>query len=137
MLLVYGLTNAATHGWGDTITLAALAGAAALLMVFLIVEARSSHPLMPFHIFRNRNRVGSSSGREDRSSHGANSDLIGTARPRIATVDAEVGLSGEIGRRVNPGFIEESLRDCDGHIRANSEIEGVARSAIEVLHSNV
>ena len=78
--------------------------------------------------------IGSSSSREDRSSYGANSDLIGTARLRISTVHADAGLGGEIGPCVNPGFIEESLRDGDGHIRAQSDIECVAGSAIQLLN---
>jgi EmrB/QacA subfamily drug resistance transporter len=57
-LLVYGLTNAAAHTWGQTQTVVPLAGAAVLLVVFLAIESRSRQPLMPLRIFANRNRSG-------------------------------------------------------------------------------
>jgi EmrB/QacA subfamily drug resistance transporter len=57
-ILVYGLTKAASDGWGSTITLVTLAVAAALLVAFVVIEHVSSHPLMPFRIFANRNRSG-------------------------------------------------------------------------------
>ena len=56
--LVYGLTKAASDGWGSTTTLVTLGIAAALLVAFVIIEQRSNHPLMPFRIFANRNRTG-------------------------------------------------------------------------------
>ncbi|HEY3810065.1 MAG TPA: MFS transporter [Acidimicrobiales bacterium] len=57
-LLVYGLTNAASHSWTSTTTLACLISAAVLLVVFVLFEARSRHALMPLQIFANRNRSG-------------------------------------------------------------------------------
>jgi EmrB/QacA subfamily drug resistance transporter/deazaflavin-dependent oxidoreductase (nitroreductase family) len=57
-LLVYGLSRAATHGWSDAITMAALGFGAALLVLFLIIERRSKQPLMPLNLFANRNRSG-------------------------------------------------------------------------------
>jgi len=56
--LVYGLSHAATFGWTDTVTLMALGFAAVLLLVFLAIESRSRHALMPFSIFAQRNRDG-------------------------------------------------------------------------------
>jgi EmrB/QacA subfamily drug resistance transporter len=56
--LVYGLNHAATYGWTDSLTLAALGVAVALLLTFVGLELRSRHPLMPFSIFANRNRDG-------------------------------------------------------------------------------
>jgi predicted MFS family arabinose efflux permease len=56
--LVYGLTKAASDGWGSTTTVVTLAIAAALLIAFVVIEQRSNHPLMPFRIFANRNRTG-------------------------------------------------------------------------------
>jgi EmrB/QacA subfamily drug resistance transporter len=56
--LVYGLTKAASDGWGSTTTLVTLGIAAAQLAAFVIIELRSNHPLMPFRIFANRNRTG-------------------------------------------------------------------------------
>ena len=57
-LLVYGLSRAATHGWSDGVTVAALALAALLLVGFVLIEASSPQPLMPLPIFSNRNRSG-------------------------------------------------------------------------------
>jgi EmrB/QacA subfamily drug resistance transporter len=57
--LVFGLSRAATAGWGDEYTVAALAVAVALLVTFLVIESRSPHALMPLRIFSDRNRAGS------------------------------------------------------------------------------
>jgi len=57
-LLVYGLSRAAIHGWGDSTTAATLAIALLLLAAFVAIESRGSHPLMPLGIFANRNRSG-------------------------------------------------------------------------------
>jgi predicted MFS family arabinose efflux permease len=61
--LVYGLSSAATGAngvshWGDPKVLGSLAAAVVLLAVFLLIEARSPHALMPLRIFRNRSRSG-------------------------------------------------------------------------------
>jgi len=58
VLLVYGLSRAATYSWTDTMTLATLGLAVVLLLVFLAIESRSEHALMPFSIFAQRNRDG-------------------------------------------------------------------------------
>jgi len=62
-VLVYGLSNAATtpdgvSHWGDAKVVASLAAAAVLLVAFAVIEARSSHPLLPFRVLRNRDRSG-------------------------------------------------------------------------------
>ncbi|QIK77068.1 DHA2 family efflux MFS transporter permease subunit [Nocardioides piscis] len=59
LAIVYGLSRAgdARHGWTDTTTIISLLGGVALLGVFLLVESRVEHPLMPFRIFRNKNRA--------------------------------------------------------------------------------
>ena len=62
-VLVYGLSNAATSRdgtwhWGDTKTVASLVAGVMLLASFILIEARSTHALMPLRIFRNRNRSG-------------------------------------------------------------------------------
>jgi EmrB/QacA subfamily drug resistance transporter len=57
-LLVYGLVNTVDVGWGSAETLAILAGALALLIVFVAIESRTSSPLMPFSIFRLRTLTG-------------------------------------------------------------------------------
>ncbi|GAA1718707.1 MFS transporter [Kribbella sp. NPDC056951] len=54
--LVYGLTRAGSKGWGDTWTLAFIIAGVALIAVFLLIEARSRHALMPFRILANRTR---------------------------------------------------------------------------------
>ena len=53
-LLVYGVVQAVNDGWGSTATLLRLAGAAVLLVAFLVIELRQRHPIMPFSIFRLR-----------------------------------------------------------------------------------
>jgi EmrB/QacA subfamily drug resistance transporter len=53
-LLVYAVVEAVNSGWGSTTTLLRLAGAALLLIAFLVIELRQRHPLMPFSIFRLR-----------------------------------------------------------------------------------
>lgn len=72
-LLVYGLTRVATdvgknaaagvadpanQAWTDTTNLAIITVSIALLVVFIVLEARSRHALMPLRIFENRNRAG-------------------------------------------------------------------------------
>jgi EmrB/QacA subfamily drug resistance transporter len=62
-LLVYGLSRAATgpdgfSHWGDALVLASLAAAALLLVLFVLVELRSSHPLLPMRVLADRNRSG-------------------------------------------------------------------------------
>src|ERR1051325_921948 len=55
MLLVYAMTRATSDGWGSTSTLALLAGAAGLIVAFVLIELRSRYPLLPLRIFRSRN----------------------------------------------------------------------------------
>ncbi len=59
LALVYGFTKAQTDGWGSSITLALLGAAATLLAAFVLVERRSSHPLLPLRVILDRNRGGS------------------------------------------------------------------------------
>jgi EmrB/QacA subfamily drug resistance transporter len=61
--LVYGLANAATSPdgtshWGDAKVIASLASAVALLTAFAVIEARSTHALLPPRLLRSRDRVG-------------------------------------------------------------------------------
>jgi EmrB/QacA subfamily drug resistance transporter len=55
MLAVYAIVNGNQQGWTSGRTLGLLAAAAALLAVFLGVEARVRSPLMPLGLFRLRN----------------------------------------------------------------------------------
>ena len=54
MLLVYTLTRAAQHGWVTAETIGLLAASAALIVGFVVIEARSKAPLLPLGIFRLR-----------------------------------------------------------------------------------
>lgn len=55
MLAVYAIVNGNEIGWTSLRTLGMLAVAAALLVAFLVIEARVRHPLMPLSLFRLRN----------------------------------------------------------------------------------
>ena len=54
MLLVYGLTNAPRHGWGDPLTFVPLAAAAFLAVAFVLIERHTAAPLLPLRLFRIR-----------------------------------------------------------------------------------
>jgi EmrB/QacA subfamily drug resistance transporter len=54
MLLVYAMTRATQHGWGTVETIGLLAGSAALILAFFVIELRSKAPLLPLRIFRLR-----------------------------------------------------------------------------------
>ncbi|MET8552708.1 MFS transporter [Micromonospora zamorensis] len=56
--LVYGFTKAAEDGWDATQTLGFIAAGVALLAVFVVIELRSNHPLLPLRIILDRNRGG-------------------------------------------------------------------------------
>jgi EmrB/QacA subfamily drug resistance transporter len=55
MLAVYAIVNGNEVGWMTTRTLGLLAGASALLALFLAIEARVREPLMPLGLLRQRN----------------------------------------------------------------------------------
>src|SRR4051812_3958688 len=54
VLLVYTLVKAQDYGWGSGRTIGGLAGAAALIGLFIGIEARSRSPLAPLSFFRQR-----------------------------------------------------------------------------------
>jgi predicted MFS family arabinose efflux permease len=55
VVLTYGIVQSESHGWGSARTLLTLAGGAALLAVFLVVEGRlAARPLVPLRIFASR-----------------------------------------------------------------------------------
>src|SRR2546423_1311904 len=58
MLLVYGLTQSNSKGWGSAQTIGVLAGSAVLMAAFLAIEARSRSPLLPLGFFRKRTPTG-------------------------------------------------------------------------------
>lgn len=54
MLLVYGLNQGVSVGWGAPLTLWCFAGAVMLLVAFGWIEARAQAPLIPFTVLKNR-----------------------------------------------------------------------------------
>lgn len=52
MLLVYGLTKTPQYGWTSHNTVEILGAAVILLIIFVINEAKSKHPLVPLGIFK-------------------------------------------------------------------------------------
>ena len=56
--LVFGFSNAETHGWGATATVVALIASPLLLTAFVLIERRVEHPLLPLHIVWDRARGG-------------------------------------------------------------------------------
>jgi EmrB/QacA subfamily drug resistance transporter len=56
--LVYGFSHAETTSWTDGVTLAFLAASAVLLTVFVVLQTRVKHPLLPLRIVLDRGRGG-------------------------------------------------------------------------------
>jgi EmrB/QacA subfamily drug resistance transporter len=56
--LTYGLTIASTRGFNDRWVLASMAGGIAVLIAFVILEAKTRDPMMPLDVFRSRDFVG-------------------------------------------------------------------------------
>lgn len=56
--LVWACTQPAEHGWGSVNTLGWMAAAVLLLVAFVLVELKSSSPLLPMRVLANRNRAG-------------------------------------------------------------------------------
>jgi len=52
-VLTYAVIEAPGYGWLSVTTLGLFAASVVLLAVFAVWEARSSHPLLPLHLFRN------------------------------------------------------------------------------------
>jgi EmrB/QacA subfamily drug resistance transporter len=59
LALVYGFSEANKNGWGASSTLDFLAAGVALLVVFVFIQSRAAHPLLPLRIVLDRNRGGS------------------------------------------------------------------------------
>ncbi|MFF3663831.1 MFS transporter [Streptomyces olivochromogenes] len=57
--LVYGITRGGQDGWTDTLALAFFGVAVVLLVLFLVLQMRTTHPMLPLRLFRDRNRAGS------------------------------------------------------------------------------
>jgi EmrB/QacA subfamily drug resistance transporter len=54
MLLVYAMTRATQHGWATPGTVGLLVASGVLIVGFVVIEFRSSAPLLPMRIFRLR-----------------------------------------------------------------------------------
>ena len=54
--LTYGFVRAASNGWGDPLTISALALGAALLTLYVALERRASEPITPLSLFSDRGR---------------------------------------------------------------------------------
>jgi len=54
--IVYGLGNAASKGWTDAATLIAVIAGAILVVIFVLIERRAGHPLLPLGVILDRNR---------------------------------------------------------------------------------
>ena len=61
MIGVYTIVEASNYGWGSAHTLGFGAIAAALLVAFVLREARAANPLVPLRILRSRNLSGANS----------------------------------------------------------------------------
>jgi EmrB/QacA subfamily drug resistance transporter len=59
VMLVYAISQAPTVGWTAIRILALLAGSAALLAGFLVIETRAEAPLLPLRLFRLKTLAGS------------------------------------------------------------------------------
>ena len=57
-LLVYAISKAPDVGWGSTRTILLLIASVVILAAFVVIERRSSAPLMPFRILRIRSLLG-------------------------------------------------------------------------------
>ncbi|MEW2290928.1 MFS transporter [Streptomyces sp. NPDC047841] len=57
--LVYGAARVETAGWTDALTVGSLLVGVVLVALFVLVERRTSHPLLPLHILLHRDRGGS------------------------------------------------------------------------------
>ena len=56
--VVYGVSQASTHGWGSTSAWPFIVVGAALLAVFFLIEVKVSQPLLPLRLLADRIRAG-------------------------------------------------------------------------------
>ena len=57
--IVYGFAHAESDGWSNAVTLGFLAAGVVLLAVFVTIQMRVEHPLLPLRIVLDRTRAGS------------------------------------------------------------------------------
>lgn len=55
--VVFGIVEGPERGWTDVVTVTAILAGLLLLLAFLMVERRARNPLLPFELFRDRDRV--------------------------------------------------------------------------------
>jgi EmrB/QacA subfamily drug resistance transporter len=53
-LLIFGLLRGTDEGWGSTLIVSVLAGAVALLVIFVVAELRQQRPMFDLSLFANR-----------------------------------------------------------------------------------
>lgn len=58
LAIVYGLSEAEQRGWTSTLVLGMFVVGLAMLSLFVAVELRVAHPLLPMRVLRDRNRGG-------------------------------------------------------------------------------
>ncbi len=56
--IVYGLANAQTHSWTDSLTIGMLLAGGVILTGFVLIQRRSTHPLLPLRVVVDRDRGG-------------------------------------------------------------------------------
>ncbi|MGW9568292.1 DHA2 family efflux MFS transporter permease subunit [Prescottella equi] len=56
--IVYGFSHAESHGWSNGATIAWLLAGAVLLAIFVVIETRVAHPLLPLRVVLDRTRGG-------------------------------------------------------------------------------
>ncbi len=61
--LVFGFVNAASAGWGDTLTVAAFVAGVVLLTAFVLTEMRAEEPITPLRLLTNASRSGANVAR--------------------------------------------------------------------------
>jgi EmrB/QacA subfamily drug resistance transporter len=57
--LVYAFINVASHGWTNRVSVGSFAAAAILLAAFVLIETRTSQPITPLWLLRDRSRAAS------------------------------------------------------------------------------
>lgn len=61
--LLFGIERSSTAGWADPVTIAALGVGILLLGLFVVIQARTSAPLMPLRLFASAERSGAYAAR--------------------------------------------------------------------------
>ncbi|MER5490130.1 MFS transporter [Streptomyces sp. NPDC002454] len=57
--LVYGITRGGEHSWTDGLALGSFAVALVMLALFLVLQTKVDHPMLPLRLFADRTRSGS------------------------------------------------------------------------------